>query len=95
MVSIIIWREKFWHYKMNKGLSIYTTITIFSNINGISSSFKIFKNWCVLIVNSVYRKNKPIAWDGMLRRQPLPTSDYWYVIIINGQRRVGHFTLKR
>ena len=57
-----------------------------------SSEVQIFDRYGKLLF---YRKNKPIAWDGMLRRQPLPTSDYWYVIIINGQRRVGHFTLKR
>ncbi|WP_417557437.1 T9SS type B sorting domain-containing protein [Mesoflavibacter zeaxanthinifaciens] len=57
-----------------------------------SSEVQIFDRYGKLLF---YRKNKPISWDGMLRKQPLPTSDYWYVIIINGQRRVGHFTLKR
>lgn len=57
-----------------------------------SSEVQIFDRYGKLLF---YRKNKPIAWDGMLRKQPLPTSDYWYVIIINGQRRAGHFTLKR
>lgn len=57
-----------------------------------SSEVQIFDRYGKLLF---YRKNKPIAWDGMLRKQPLPTSDYWYVIIINGQRRTGHFTLKR
>lgn len=40
-------------------------------------------------------KNAPFAWNGAFNGSPLPTSDYWYVLIINGQRRVGHFTLKR
>ena len=40
-------------------------------------------------------KNAPFAWNGTFNGNPLPTSDYWYVLIINGQRRVGHFTLKR
>ncbi len=40
-------------------------------------------------------KNAPFAWNGTFNGSPLPTSDYWYVLIINGQRRVGHFTLKR
>ena len=40
-------------------------------------------------------KNAPFTWDGTFNGSPLPTSDYWYVLIINGQRRVGHFTLKR
>ena len=57
-----------------------------------SSEVQIFDRYGKLLF---YRKNKPISWDGMLRKQPLPTSDYWYVITINGQRRVGHFTLKR
>nr|WP_260155957.1 T9SS type B sorting domain-containing protein [Mesoflavibacter zeaxanthinifaciens] len=57
-----------------------------------SSEVQIFDRYGKLLF---YRKNKPISWDGMFREQPLPTSDYWYVININGQRRVGHFTLKR
>ena len=57
-----------------------------------SSEVQIFDRYGKLLF---YRKNKPITWDGMFRKQPLPTSDYWYVININGQRRVGHFTLKR
>ena len=57
-----------------------------------SSEVQIFDRYGKLLF---YRKNKPISWDGMFRKQPLPTSDYWYVITINGQRRVGHFTLKR
>ena len=40
-------------------------------------------------------RNAPFSWDGTFNNNPLPTSDYWYVIIIDGQRRVGHFTLKR
>lgn len=57
-----------------------------------SSEVQIFDRYGKLLF---YRKNKPISWDGMFRKQQLPTSDYWYVITINGQRRVGHFTLKR
>lgn len=57
-----------------------------------SSEVQIFDRYGKLLF---YRKNRPISWEGMLKKQPLPTSDYWYVIIINGQRRVGHFTLKR
>lgn len=40
-------------------------------------------------------ENREVSWDGMYLNSPLPTSDYWYVIIIEGQEFRGHFTLKR
>ena len=39
--------------------------------------------------------NSTFSWDGFHNDNPLPSSDYWYVIIIEGERRSGHFTLKR
>ncbi|WGD35931.1 T9SS type B sorting domain-containing protein [Olleya sp. YS] len=66
------------------------------NIKGLeyyqSSEVYIFDRYGKLL-KSV--KNAPVSWDGTFNGSPLPTSDYWYVIIIDGQRRVGHFTLKR
>lgn len=36
------------------------------------------------------------GWDGTLKGQPLPVSDYWFVINRrNGKRYTGHFALKR
>jgi gliding motility-associated-like protein len=40
-------------------------------------------------------KNSSFSWDGFYNNTPLPSGDYWYVIIIEGQRRLGHFALKR
>ena len=40
-------------------------------------------------------KNNPFSWDGTFNNQLLPSSDYWYLIIIEGQEYRGHFTLKR
>jgi gliding motility-associated-like protein len=40
-------------------------------------------------------KNTTFSWDGIYNDNSLPSSDYWYVIIIEGQRLRGHFTLKR
>ncbi len=39
--------------------------------------------------------NTPFSWDGMYNGIALPSSDYWYIIIIEDQRLQGHFTLKR
>ncbi|MFI1771825.1 MopE-related protein, partial [Thalassobellus citreus] len=36
------------------------------------------------------------GWDGTYKNKPLPTSDYWYLILYNDGRTLkGHFTLKR
>lgn len=36
------------------------------------------------------------GWDGTLNGQPLPTSDYWFVVtLLDGRTFSGHFTLKR
>ena len=39
--------------------------------------------------------NVPFSWNGIYNNTALPSSDYWYVVIIEGERRSGHFTLKR
>ena len=57
-----------------------------------SSEVYIYDRFGKLLKSS---KNKSFSWDGTFNGSPMPTSDYWYVIIIDGQRRVGHFTLKR
>lgn len=36
------------------------------------------------------------GWDGTLNSNPLPSSDYWFVVILENNRTVrGHFSLKR
>jgi len=42
-----------------------------------------------------FSKNAPFKWDGTFNNQELPTNDYWYVVIVEGKRLTGHFTLKR
>ncbi|WP_299223118.1 T9SS type B sorting domain-containing protein [uncultured Psychroserpens sp.] len=66
------------------------------NLSGIEC----FASWEVHIFNRYGKllytaKNRPIAWDGTFNNKPLPTSDYWYLINIEGQEFTGHFTLKR
>lgn len=39
--------------------------------------------------------NTDINWDGTFIGNELPTSDYWYRIVLDGQVIKGHFTLKR
>ena len=66
------------------------------NLKGIEfynhSEVYIFDRYGRLLISS---KNSPFAWDGTFKNQPLPMSDYWYVINIDGQELKGHFTLKR
>ena len=57
-----------------------------------SSEVQIFDRYGKLLF---YRKNKPVAWNGTFNKKLLPTSDYWYIITIESQKMVGHFTLKR
>ncbi len=40
-------------------------------------------------------KNEPMSWDGTYKGSPLPSSDYWYSIIMDGIELKGHFALKR
>ena len=37
-----------------------------------------------------------LGWDGKRNGEPLPSSDYWFVVKReNGKEHRGHFTLKR
>ena len=66
------------------------------NLKGIeyfsSSQVSIFNRYGKLLK---FSKNSRFSWDGTYNNEELPTSDYWYVIIIEGQEFKGHFTLKR
>ncbi|MEZ4801373.1 MAG: T9SS type B sorting domain-containing protein [Gelidibacter sp.] len=56
------------------------------------SEVYIFDRYGSLLISS---KNQPFYWDGTFKNKALPSSDYWYVIKIDGQEFKGHFTLKR
>ncbi|WP_345274113.1 T9SS type B sorting domain-containing protein, partial [Flaviramulus aquimarinus] len=57
-----------------------------------SSEVSIFDRYGKLIK---FSRNSPFSWDGTFNNQNLPTNDYWYVIIIEGYKFTGSFTLKR
>ena len=57
-----------------------------------SSEVSIFDRYGKLLK---FSKNSPFSWDGTFRGENLPSDDYWYVIIIEGKKFTGHFTLKR
>tara|TARA_R110000751_G_scaffold209420_2_gene313295 strand:- start:594 stop:2894 length:2301 start_codon:yes stop_codon:yes gene_type:complete len=57
-----------------------------------SSEVYIFDRFGKLLFSA---KNRSVNWTGRYNNNPLPTSDYWYVIIVEGQEFRGHFTLKR
>ncbi|MDR0872777.1 MAG: T9SS type B sorting domain-containing protein, partial [Prevotellaceae bacterium] len=41
-------------------------------------------------------ENNFTGWDGMYLGKPMPSTDYWYLIVIDGAKRfIGHFTLLR
>ena len=68
----------------------------FFEIRGIqefgSSEVNIFDRYGKLLKN--YR-NSAVVWDGTYLGNLLPTNDYWYQIIVDGEEFTGHFTLKR
>lgn len=52
----------------------------------------IFDRYGKLLFSS---KSRNFFWDGTFNDQKLPSSDYWYRLIIDGKEYKGHFTLKR
>jgi gliding motility-associated-like protein len=57
-----------------------------------SNEVYIFDRYGKLLKSS---KDQAFKWNGTFNGEKLPSADYWYIIIINGQRFAGHFTLKR
>ena len=57
-----------------------------------SSEVKIFDRYGKLLYLA---KNSTVSWDGTFKGNALPSADYWYIIIIEGQEFQGHFSLKR
>lgn len=64
-----------------KGIELYNQSEVY-----------IFDRYGKLLVSS---KNQPFYWDGTFNNNILPSSDFWYVINIDGHEFKGHFTLKR
>ena len=62
-------------------------IELFNN-----SQVSIFNRYGKLLKSA---KNAPFSWDGTFTGKPLPSDDYWYVIVVDDQKFTGHFTLKR
>ncbi|RNC88000.1 MAG: gliding motility-associated C-terminal domain-containing protein [Winogradskyella sp.] len=57
-----------------------------------STEVYIFDRYGKLLYSAV---NTDANWDGTYNGQNLPTSDYWYYIVLDNQKFTGHFTLKR
>lgn len=66
------------------------------DLNGIeffnTSQVTIYNRYGKLLKST---QNSSFIWDGNFEGQPLPSDDYWYVIIIENEKLSGHFTLKR
>lgn len=66
------------------------------NLAGIEyfdfSHVSIFNRYGKLLKSAT---NTPFEWNGIYAGQLMPTDDYWYVITIDDQKFVGHFSLKR
>ncbi len=56
-----------------------------------SSEVYIFDRYGKLLFSA---KNTNVFWDGTVNGNQLPTSDYWYRIVLDGKEIKGHFTLK-
>ena len=64
-----------------KGIEYYTT-----------SQVSIFDRYGKLLKSS---RNSSFSWNGTFNNTLLPTDDYWYIVVIDGQKFTGHVTLKR
>ncbi|WP_452228511.1 T9SS type B sorting domain-containing protein [Lacinutrix sp. MEBiC02404] len=57
-----------------------------------STEVYIFDRYGKLLYSAI---NSNVNWDGTFKNKKLPSSDYWYHIIIGEQQFKGHITLKR
>jgi len=57
-----------------------------------STEVYIFDRYGKLLFSAI---NRNVNWDGTFNNTKLPTSDYWYRIVIDGKEFKGHFALKR
>ena len=72
------------------GFNDYFTIDGLELFN--TTNISIFDRYGKLLFSA---KNTSINWDGTYIGAPLPSSDYWYVLTLDGKEYTGHFTLKR
>ena len=97
-------------FEVEKALDLFPDVALIPNIvspnndgendafdlKGIeyySTSFvSIFDRYGKLLKSS---RNSSFSWDGTFNNQQLPTNDYWYIVVIDGQKFTGHVTLKR
>ncbi len=57
-----------------------------------TSEVYIFNRYGKLVFSAI---NRNVFWDGTFNNEDLPTSDYWYRIVLDGKETTGHFSLKR
>ena len=55
-------------------------------------NISIFDRFGTLLAST---NNKSFEWDGTVDNRSVPSSDYWYLIIVDNVKFSGHFTLKR
>ena len=58
----------------------------------INSECYIYDRYGKLLFSAI---NRDAIWDGTFNNAKLPTSDYWYRIVLDENVFVGHFSLKR
>ena len=56
-----------------------------------STEVYIYNRYGKLLFSAI---NRNVGWNGTFNGKKLPTSDYWYRIVLDGNEFVGHFTLK-
>jgi gliding motility-associated-like protein len=56
-----------------------------------STEVCIFDRYGKLLFSAI---NRDVNWDGTVNGKKLPTSDYWYRIVIDGKEYKGHLTIK-
>ncbi|GAB5564838.1 MAG: hypothetical protein Wins2KO_19010 [Winogradskyella sp.] len=94
--EVIVTQEYFHFYIQkfmtpnNDGDYDYFTVNFSSYFS--SSEVLIFDRYGKLLFSA---RNRNVQWDGTFNGQKLPTSDYWYNIVLDGKEYKGHFTLKR
>jgi gliding motility-associated-like protein len=80
-------------YFTPNGDGVHDTWNIYNSNKEPQNIIYIFDRYGKLITQLKPTSN---GWDGTLKGNPLPASDYWFVVNRqNGKRYTGHFALKR
>jgi len=80
-------------YFTPNGDGVHETWNIYNSNKEPRNIIYIFDRYGKLITQLKPNSN---GWDGTLKGNPLPASDYWFVVNRqNGKRYTGHFALKR